>query len=174
MKLLAPFWYVDWSGRRWETDSNPIDGASIPRALWTAIGSPYTGRYRRASIVHDTACRTATTGAQRKTADKMFYQACRDGGCTRRQATILYIGVRIGAILDGPRLNRDERLEPQAEESAEDRERQALLSEVANDPMVVTATETDDVDIIDGAVQVAGTRALAASVLLAAKGLTWA
>ena len=29
------------------------DGASIPKILWSFIGSPLTGRYVRAAIVHD-------------------------------------------------------------------------------------------------------------------------
>lgn len=35
----------------------------------------------------------------RRNADKMFYHACRVGGCSPRQALLLYLGVRIGAIL---------------------------------------------------------------------------
>ncbi len=31
------------------------DGASIPRFFWRAVGSPFTGKYRRAAIFHDAA-----------------------------------------------------------------------------------------------------------------------
>ena len=99
MSLLEPFWFDDRGGRRWDAAAGTtIDGASIPRALWSLVGSPYTGDYRRASIIHDVACVEATGDpVARRAADKMFYVACRAGGCSIWDATILYIGVRIGA-----------------------------------------------------------------------------
>ena len=63
-----------------------MDGASIPRALWTLVGSPYRGDYRRASIVHDQACDDAHGDKdKRRAADRMFYHACREGGCNINQ-----------------------------------------------------------------------------------------
>lgn len=99
MQLLEPFSYQDPKDRLWAVESGyTIDGASIPRALWSLIGSPYTGNYRRASIVHDKACDGADA-AQRRAADRMFFYACRCGGCSWVEAMALYIGVRIGANL---------------------------------------------------------------------------
>lgn len=96
MKLLEDFWYDDPDGRRWNASKGSvINGASIPRPLWSTVGSPYTDDYRRASIVHDVACNDPTV--LRKDADKMFYFACLEGGCSKNQAKILYAGVRIGA-----------------------------------------------------------------------------
>jgi hypothetical protein len=96
MKLLEDFWYEDPSGRKWTAISGSIvDGATIPPALWSVVGSPYSGDYRCASIVHDVAC--DDPGVPRKEADKMFYFACLAGGCSTSQAQVLYIGVRIGA-----------------------------------------------------------------------------
>jgi hypothetical protein len=99
MALLQDFWFIDRQGRRWDAPkASVIDGASIPRPLWSLIGSPYTGDYRRASIVHDVACDQAGTDpVARRAADRMFFEACRAGGCSIRDATLLYIGVRIGA-----------------------------------------------------------------------------
>jgi hypothetical protein len=100
MRLLAEFWFDDPKGKRWEVPEgyDKMDGASIPRALWSLIGSPYTGDYRRASIVHDYACDQAGgDAATRAAADRMFYYACREGGCSWAFAVVLYIGVRIGA-----------------------------------------------------------------------------
>ena len=98
MTLLDEFRFTDPGKKDWIAESgyDRMDGASIPRALWTLIGSPYTGDYRRASIVHDRACENATP-EERAAADRMFYHACRCGGCSVSDATILYIGVRIGA-----------------------------------------------------------------------------
>jgi hypothetical protein len=94
MQLLSEFWFRDPDGRTWEAPLNyRIDGASIPRALWTLVGSPYTGDYRRASVVHDKACDDAKgNNAARREADRMFYHACRAGGCGVKEATLLYIG----------------------------------------------------------------------------------
>jgi hypothetical protein len=130
MRLLAPFSFRDPAGKAWAVPVNHVvNGASIPRALWTLVGSPYTGDYRRASIVHDKACDDARGNSRaRRAADRMFYHACRAGGCSVAGATLLYIGVRIGALApsvpawrqastsarEGPRLRRtaaEERLE---------------------------------------------------------------
>lgn len=96
MQLLAEFWYDDPKGRRWTAPKDSIiNGASIPRALWSSIGSPYIGDYRRASVVHDVACNDDHVA--RSDADEMFYYACLCGGCSVLQAKLLYAGVRIGA-----------------------------------------------------------------------------
>ena len=103
MKMLEDFWYDDPTGQRWMAPKDSVvDGASIPEALWSTVGSPYTGDYRRASIVHDVAC--GSPGVLRRDADAMFYSACLAGGCSLAQAKVLYLGVRIGAWATGNRL----------------------------------------------------------------------
>jgi hypothetical protein len=96
MCLLETFWYLDPQGRRWEAPKGAVtNGASIPRTLWSSIGSPYTGNYRRASIIHDIAIRTV--GVVRSEADTMFYFACLAGGCMLMESKLLYAGVCIGS-----------------------------------------------------------------------------
>ncbi|HEY8937460.1 MAG TPA: DUF1353 domain-containing protein [Cyclobacteriaceae bacterium] len=96
MKLLEDFTFSDTKGKVWLAPKNSIiNGASIPRPLWSSVGSPYTDDYRRASIVHDVAC--DDKNVPRKDADVMFYYACLAGGCSKAKANILYAGVRIGA-----------------------------------------------------------------------------
>jgi len=103
MRMLDDFWYDDPAGRRWKAPKGSvINGASIPEALWSSVGSPYTGEYRRASIVHDVAC--SSEGVDRKEADEMFYFACLAGGCSKTQAKLLYLGVRIGSWAAGYKL----------------------------------------------------------------------
>ena len=99
MQLTVDFSFVDPDQHTWDAPAQSVvDGASIPRPLWSLVGSPYTGDYRRASIVHDIACdRAGNDATKRAAADRMFYHACRAGGCSVVDATILYIGVRIGA-----------------------------------------------------------------------------
>jgi Protein of unknown function (DUF1353) len=89
MRLLEDFLFTDPDGRKWPAPSGSIiDGASIPRPLWTTVGSPYTDDYRRASVVHDVACDSPTI--PRKDADVMFYHACIAGGCSFLQAKLLF------------------------------------------------------------------------------------
>lgn len=96
MTLIEDFWYIGPDGKKWRAPKGSvINGASIPRPLWSSVGSPYTDDYRRASIVHDVACNDSTVN--RKDADVMFYHASLAGGCSFLQAKLLYAGVRIGA-----------------------------------------------------------------------------
>jgi len=97
MQLWSDFGYTDPHGRIWPAQKGRvINGASIPRPLWSLVGSPYTGAYRRASIVHDIAC-SAGSGVLRADADHMFYFACLCGGCNLFEAKMLYAGVCVGA-----------------------------------------------------------------------------
>ena len=153
MRLLRDFFYTDPSMKRWSgPQGSLVDGASIPRALWTIVGSPYTGDYRRASIVHDIACDEAGGDqAKRRAADRMFYHACRAGGCSIWQSILLYLGVRIGALVTnvpkwyataelestGPRLVRT------AEELRLERDFQALAQSVLG------LGETDDPRVLE-------------------------
>jgi hypothetical protein len=96
MKVIDDFWYRDPNGKTWPAPvGSVINGASIPRPLWSLVGSPYTDDYRLASIVHDVAC--GNPSIERKEADVMFFHACRAGGCSPLQARWLYAGVRVGA-----------------------------------------------------------------------------
>ncbi len=103
MRLETDFVYTDPERVKWLAPKGSIiNGASIPSALWSSVGSPYTGGYRRASIIHDVACDNARSDDDRAKADKMFFHACIDGGCSRVQANLLYTGVRIGAFVSPP------------------------------------------------------------------------
>lgn len=96
MCMLETFWYTDPQGRRWEAPKGSItNGASIPRTLWSSVGSPFTGNYRRAAIVHDIAVKSSAV--LRDEADSMFYFACMAGGCPLMEGKLLYAGVRIGS-----------------------------------------------------------------------------
>lgn len=99
MRIMEDFLFNGPSSKTWSAPAGSvIDGATIPRALWTIVGSPYTGDYRRASVVHDVACVDAGSDkTKRRAADRMFFHACRAGGCSIWQAIVLYLGVRVGA-----------------------------------------------------------------------------
>lgn len=138
MALLEAFTFTDAQGRVWDAPKgHRVDGASIPRALWTLVGSPYTGDYRRASILHDVNCdRHPQDGPERRAGDEMFYAACRAGGCGRLEAKLLFLGVRLGSSWAGKGLRAAEpegkvKLQLSAEDKLMQAEFERLGREVA-------------------------------------------
>jgi hypothetical protein len=87
MEVLEDFSFEDPATKLWTTPAGTqVDGASIPRALWTIVGSPFTDDYRRASVVHDYYCDVRTEP----------YYACRADGVSALKANMLYYGVVAG------------------------------------------------------------------------------
>jgi hypothetical protein len=147
MRLIDAFWFDDMAGKRWSAPAGTrVDGASIPRPLWALVGSPYTGEYRRASIVHDVACIAAGGDpALRRAADKMFFRACRTGGCSRWDAMVLYVGVRIGAGLSFQEL--EDRRTVRIQRDAIDRRVEEDFRSACE--FVLRQGETDDADALE-------------------------
>lgn len=61
-----------------------FDGASIPRLFWTLVGSPFTGSYARAALIHDALYQSEILS--RKECDDIFYDvmyACGSNWITR-------------------------------------------------------------------------------------------
>lgn len=103
MQLQNDFAYVDPAGKRWNAPRDSIvDGASIPRVFWAAIGGPFEGQYRNASVIHDVACdlrNDAWEGVH-----KMFYYAMRAGGVPSSRAALMYAAVyKFGPRWDKPK-----------------------------------------------------------------------
>jgi len=93
MYVLRDFVYEDQDGKKWTAGRGAsIDGASIPQALWWLIGGPFEGRYRNASIVHDTECQPPHKNPW-KAVHRMFYNASRAGGVDQRRAKTMYMAV---------------------------------------------------------------------------------
>jgi hypothetical protein len=65
-----------------------FDGASIPIWFWFLIGSPFTGRYREAAVIHDWLCKQQDRPA--KQAHYVFYECARSLGVAKWRATIMY------------------------------------------------------------------------------------
>ncbi len=92
MTLRDDFAYIDPTGKRWLAPAGTVvDGASIPRLFWTVIGSPFSGRYRNASVVHDIECDEMREPWE--DVHRMFYEACRAGGVEEAQAKVMYYAV---------------------------------------------------------------------------------
>jgi hypothetical protein len=95
-RLLQDFCFTDKNGKTWTAKAGLLwDGGSIPQAFWTAFGSPKTGCYQWASIVHDQYYKHRTDHSEpRKAVDEMFYQGCRAKGVGRARAATMYYAVR--------------------------------------------------------------------------------
>ena len=77
MTLLTELRYTDPKGNVWVAPiGSVVDGASIPRYLWSVMGGPFEGRYRNASVLHDVAYGDKKRPWQAKT---MFYALYRFG-----------------------------------------------------------------------------------------------
>ncbi len=98
MKLLSDFTFTDPNGMTWAAPKNSIiDGASIPEFAWTIIGSPFVGKYRNASVIHDIACDEKTRTWE--SVHLAFYYAMRASGVGELKAKMMYAAVYHG----GPR-----------------------------------------------------------------------
>jgi hypothetical protein len=96
MKLTQDFSFVDKRGVTWLAPAGAIiDGASIPRAFWLVIGSPFFGHYRRASVIHDVYC--VTKSRPYKQVHHMFYEAIKADGVGKYKAKAMYYALKIGA-----------------------------------------------------------------------------
>lgn len=93
--LLEEVTYTDKAGRKWVAPAGMVtDLASIPRELWSLVGSPGTGRYRMAAVFHDAAYRTP--GVSKADADRMLRECSIECGTSEELADIIYEGVRLG------------------------------------------------------------------------------
>lgn len=103
MEVLKTFGFVDDQARIWEVPAGSItDGASIPTALWSIIGSPYTGKYLKAAIIHDYF--TQTKYRTWPLTHNNFYEAMIASGVDRNTALIMWAAV----YRFGPRWAEDE------------------------------------------------------------------
>ncbi len=74
------------------------DGASIPRAIWSIIGSPYQPQFIRAAIIHDLMCNQYDALPKKSkihliTMSELFYHILRHNGVSRLKAKLMYNAV---------------------------------------------------------------------------------
>lgn len=111
MRLVESFTFHDGRGYEWAVPASAIvNGASIPRALWSFFGSPFVGDHRRASVVHDHFC--GLKNRRWQAVHRMFYDALIASGVPGLRARILFAGVWAG----GPRWSGVAGIEPGAPE----------------------------------------------------------
>jgi hypothetical protein len=92
MRVVEPFGFLNVDQERWPVPVDAkVDGASIPRALWSLTGGPFEGKYRSASVIHDYYC-----DVRRKpwrAVHRVFYNAMRASGVSERRAKLMYAAV---------------------------------------------------------------------------------
>ena len=71
------------------------DGASIPRVLWSILGSPLSGLYRNPAVLHDKWYREGKYS--RRKCDRLFLEAMKVAGVGLIKRRVIYSGVRVGA-----------------------------------------------------------------------------
>jgi len=96
MTLLNELRYTDPQGVVWIAPAgSKVDGASIPRSLWTFMGGPFEGKYRNASVLHDVAYDQKKKPPE--DCDRMFYNAMRCSGVSALEAKTMYYSLlRLG------------------------------------------------------------------------------
>ena len=96
MTLLNELRYTDPKGVVWiAPPGSKVDGASIPRSLWSLMGGPFEGKYRNASVLHDVSYDQHIRPWQE--CDRMFYNAMRCSGVSAIEAkTMFYALYRFG------------------------------------------------------------------------------
>jgi hypothetical protein len=89
MTLLNELRYTDPMGLVWIAPAgSAVDGASIPKSLWSIMGGPFEGKYRNASVLHDVAYEQHDRPWQE--CDRMFYNAMRCSGVSAVEAGTMY------------------------------------------------------------------------------------
>jgi hypothetical protein len=71
-----------------------FDGASIPVWAWPLIGSPFTGKYRLAAVIHDTLCEIRDRPSAE--AHWVFRECLRALGVGRLRARVMYLALMLG------------------------------------------------------------------------------
>ena len=92
MRLLEQVEFIDSKDLRWiALKGSIINGASIPRFFWRVIGSPFTGKYRDATVLHDVYCQNHLRTCEE--VHKMFLEAMLFSGVSKTKAHLMYDAV---------------------------------------------------------------------------------
>lgn len=76
-----------------------FDGASIPRCLWSLIGSPFDPDLMVAAAVHDWYCdHSANCYQSRVIGDAVFFYLLTKAGVARWRRVLMYLGVRMNSF----------------------------------------------------------------------------
>jgi hypothetical protein len=91
-RLSNQFEFEDPNGFIWSVPADTlVDGASIPPPFWSFIGGPFSGRYIKASVIHDYYC-DEKTRTEHDT-HRNFYYGMRANKVTEWKAKFMYWAV---------------------------------------------------------------------------------
>jgi hypothetical protein len=74
-----------------------FDGASIPRIMWSVVGSPFTGGYTKAALVHDGLYMSESI--KRARADIIFLDLMEQSCVGWFKRSVMYSAVRLAGWL---------------------------------------------------------------------------
>ncbi len=91
-ELVESYTYVADNGTDYTVPIGSIvNGASIPKQVWSVVGGPWSGKYRNASVFHDYMTENQLLDSD--TVHELFYEAMRSSGVGRVQALTMYYAV---------------------------------------------------------------------------------
>jgi len=97
LKLLEDFGFQEPTGRLWLARKDAVlDGGSIPLVFRDTIGLPFSGDYRKASVVYDYYCHVMTQPW--RDVHRMFYQASLAEGVGAVDAKVMYMTLYAGGL----------------------------------------------------------------------------
>ena len=92
VRLLEDLIFIDSKGKKWTSPKGSVvDGATIPKAFQSIIGTPYGGEYVLASVIHDIAYDEKKESWQE--VHRAFYDALLASGVEAKKASLMYIAV---------------------------------------------------------------------------------
>lgn len=92
-EVLAPLVYERKNGQTIQVNPGfDFDGASIPRAFWSIVGSPMTDGYQEAACLHDALY--ASEYFSRKECDELFLEAMESKNVFEFKRNSMYEAVR--------------------------------------------------------------------------------
>ncbi len=99
--LVEPFRYVDsFRNEIIVRAGTPWNGASIPRFFWRVFGSPFVGRHRKPSVIHDFLWTEALAGrCSFRHANWQFWDGLRSLGVGPVKAWCMWFAVTLNSKL---------------------------------------------------------------------------
>lgn len=98
MRLLNRVTYTYMNTQWIAPKERYINGASIPKIFWIAIGPPFVGNYRRATIIHDIYCEDGINGElttiSSDSVHEMFFHAMLSEGVEENKAVVMFLAVK--------------------------------------------------------------------------------
>ena len=92
-ELTKPYSYKDRRGKVWTVPAGTVvNGASIPQAVWSGIGGPWSGKYRNAAVLHDYMVEERIKSSD--FVHRVFFEAMEDSGVGWTLRQTIYLAVK--------------------------------------------------------------------------------